>query len=141
MTNRDTEIEAFEKKIGRTLPDDYRRFLLSGPFPIWDKFGAPRNDATRMLFELHDLGRDDYTDIARIWDERNEYVPEWFLEIAEVSDGVKLGVGLEGRHEGRMYWFTYDDGEAKPMDKTFSEFLQELYDAGGSFDDTDEDGE
>jgi hypothetical protein len=134
MAIRAQQIEQFERKIGSRLPADYREFLLTGPFPIWEGECDPENPSTYILFSLWDLGRNDWTDLSAIWDERDELLPDWFLEIAEIYDGVKLGIGLYGEHAGRVYSFTWDDGEATLHAESFTAFLNGLHADGASFD-------
>jgi hypothetical protein len=138
VTSRSEQIERFERKIGYRLTADYRNFLMDGPFPIWDGECDPENQAMHILFSLWDLGRGDWTDLSVIWDERDEALPDWFLEIAEIYDGVKLGIGLYGDHAGRVYTFTWDSGEAELHAESFQVFLDGLYADGGSFDERPE---
>ncbi len=123
MKTRTELIERFELKIGRRLPEDYRAFLLDGPLPVWNGECCPENQATYILFSRWDLGRGDDTDLSTIWDERDPALPDWFLEIAEIYDGVKLGVGLYGEHLGRFYSFTRDSGEPEFHASSFRAFL------------------
>ncbi|MBB3210695.1 hypothetical protein FHS27_006543 [Rhodopirellula rubra] len=134
MTSRTELIEKFERRIGHQLPVDYREFLMDGPFPVWKGDCNPENQATYILFSLWDVGRGDYSDLSAIWEERDPDLPDWFLEIAEIYDGVKLGVGLYGDHAGRVYSFTWDTGEPELHSETFKIFLDGLYSDGGSFD-------
>ena len=135
MTSRAEQLEQFEQKIGRPLPLDYREFLMNGPLPVWEGECDPENQATYILFSLWDVGRGDYTDLAKIWEERHPELPDWFLEIAEIYDGVKLGVGLDGDQTGQVYSFTWDTGEPQLHSTSFRTFLDRLHAEGGSFDD------
>ena len=135
MTTRTELIERFELKIGRGLPEDYRAFLLDGPLPVWEGECDPENQATYILFSLWDLGRGDDTDLSTVWDERDPAIPDWFLEIGEIYDSVKLGVGLHGNHLGGVYSFNWDSGEPELHASSFSAFLARLHADGGSFED------
>lgn len=131
MATRLEQVEQFERKIGSPLPADYRQFLLSGPFPVWEGECDPENEATYILFALHDL-----EDLLTSWNEneRDKSLPDWFLEVGEIYDGVKLGIKLRGNQVGSIHTFSWDDGEPTFHADSFQKFLDALYADGASFD-------
>ena len=46
METRQDLVEAFEQRIGERLPEDYRRFLLADPVPVWTAEESPENPYT-----------------------------------------------------------------------------------------------
>jgi hypothetical protein len=124
---REQLIADFEKKVGHPLPPDFRDHLLAGPHPKRDEESLADDPAAHIRNEIYDLGANDREDISRVWDERVEDIPDWFLEFAEVYDGVKIGVGLHGEHRGKVYSFSWDDcGEVSLDADSFSDFMKKL---------------
>lgn len=125
MESRQTLVEGFERTIGCRLPDEYRDYLLAGPVPVWTDEEQSENPYTMVLHSLHDFASatDDIT-LGSAWEYRAE-LPAWFLQIGEVYDGVKIGIGLSGPQVGRVFSFSWDDGEEKEIAPSFNAFLKE----------------
>lgn len=144
MVTRNEEIDRLEQSVGNALPPDYRKFLLAGPFPRWTEEERPDSESLYMLFSLYDIDRDlweesDHGGVVAAWKnsewERKEGIlPEWFLEIGEIYDGVRFGIKLNGDQAGSLWTYTADDGEATFYANSFQEFLDALHADGASFD-------
>lgn len=127
MDNRLNLVEGLERRIGQPLPDDYRRLLLAGPVPVWLEEESPENPSIEMLHSFFDLGVDEDRDLVANFDDRDPRLPGWLLAIGELY-GVLIGVGISGRQRGRVYQWSWDDGEEQELAPTFAQFLAQRQD-------------
>jgi SMI1/KNR4 family protein SUKH-1 len=123
MIPRQKLVEDFERKLGKPLPDDYRRFLLAGPMPRWRDEESPENPFTYLLHSFYDLEPDeDVRDLFEWLSHRDADLPNWFLGIGD-QWGITIGLGISGTQRGRVYSWSWDDGEETEMSPSFDEFL------------------
>lgn len=122
MNTRQKLVEEFERRTGFQLPDDYRRFLLAGPVPVWNEEELPENPHTHLLHSFFDLSADEDRDLAVHFQTRDARLPRWFLPIGELY-GVLIGLGINGPHRDRVYQWSWDDGEERELAPTFDSFL------------------
>lgn len=127
MSDRVAEIEAFERRLGTRLPEGYRRFLLEGPLPVWTEQEVSENPYTELRYSLFDVAAaDEDRDLEAAYDDRSPDLPPWFLQIAE-QYGVLIGIGISGpQQQGRVYQWSWDDGEQRELDPTFEAFLERI---------------
>jgi hypothetical protein len=126
MSDRDADLQAFERRIGTPLPEDYRQFLLGGPLPVWTEEESPENPFTELRYSLYDLdASEDRLDLTSTYEARGSDLPDWFLEIGE-QFGVLIGIGISGPQCGRVYQWSWDDGEERELDASFEAFLARI---------------
>lgn len=124
MDGRQAQVDEFERRLGCPLPDDYRRFLLAGPVPTWTEEESPANPHTALLHSFFDLGVEGDRDLAVQLDARRGDLPEWLIGIGEWF-GVLIGLGVSGPGRGRVYQWSWDDGEERELAPSFDAFLAE----------------
>lgn len=126
MTTREQLVEDFERTIGQPLPEDYRAFLVAGAVPSWPDEESPENPHTELLHSFYDFEpEDDWRDLASAYENRSPDLPPWFLQIAE-QYGVLIGIGVSGPHRGRVYQWSWDDGEERELAASFEQFLADV---------------
>ena len=123
MTGRESLVAALERTVGHRLPDDYRRFLTSGPVPRWETEAAPENPYTEILHSFYDVeAAEAERDLSAAWEGRAAELPGWFFPIGEAF-GLTLGLGLAGSQRGRVYQWSSDHEEATELAPSFEAFL------------------
>ena len=131
------EIEAAERSLGVTLPDDYKQFLLAynGGRPEPNCFSVKdRGDAlVNMLFGV----RDSQTrfDLARELELATELdpLPDGFIAVGNDPGGNSLLLSTAGSDRGEVYfwdrsglWVREDGHNTFPVANSFTAFLESL---------------
>ncbi|MGR8930379.1 MAG: SMI1/KNR4 family protein [Gammaproteobacteria bacterium] len=141
----ESDLQAFETQIGKTLPEDYRDFLLkyNGGYPvpnywcfkaIWQDIFAHFNEQLEVIsFYSLDQEHDDY--IRNRMEGIVDRIPENALPIGDSSSPVFL-LMLDGPKRGQvLVWLpdTWGDHDQTNPDHlgfaaaSFTEFLDNLY--------------
>jgi hypothetical protein len=124
-------LTAFEDRLGFTLPDEYRDFLLAhnGGTPVPATFSSEREgeDRVESLYGLHD--GPDHLRLDEMWDIYRRRLPRGLLPIGADPFGNALCIALSGPHRGRIYFW---DHEYEPQDDPF-EALTPLADGFAMF--------
>jgi hypothetical protein len=131
-------IGALEKKLGVTLPEDYKRFLraTNGGIPEPNVFTVPgRGDA--MADCLYGI-RDERAHADLEWEQERaselEPLPAGFLVIGHDPGGNRLMMATNGRQTGRVYfwdriglWVRAGGKNTFPVARSFAEFIESLH--------------
>jgi hypothetical protein len=137
--NKEEDILAFEKQIGFSLPDDYRRFLLKNN-------GADVNSQT---FFVKGLDQEVLMDVfygLKNYEARSLTLGYWLKELGDEIEKKDLIIGrdpgghkilyiTEGEDAGIYFWDTNhffpqsaENGDTYFVAKTFTEFCDSLQD-------------
>lgn len=131
------DLEALEKAIGGTLPDDFRAFLLEGDgivlhAPNWIR--STYYFALGELFMAGEQGPCERT-LQEVYEAYNGRVPPEFLPILSDQNGNLFCLGINGEHRGEVWaWDQEFEVSSGPpsltnmhlLAKTFDEFSTEL---------------
>jgi SMI1 / KNR4 family (SUKH-1)/Ankyrin repeats (3 copies) len=138
------KIRDFEKKSGRSLPAEYRAFLLkqNGGRPDRTVFNyEPRKghaDGSDVVSEFFSIGarraENDLSYALETWDQR---IPERMLPIARTVFGNLVCLSCAAKDKGRVFFWDHeeeaDEGEKPREDNLYragtslSEFMKNLY--------------
>jgi hypothetical protein len=135
----ESDVVAFEKRLGHSLPEDYRRFLLevNGGYPA-SSHASYAYGAINSLFSLNDTI--DANDLLQrhIY---NGWLPSLDLLCIGYDDGAHIHIAITGEHRGeiwlqnianprptdsnpRVYWF--DRRDMKKLADSFEQFVGTL---------------
>ncbi len=110
------EVRAFEAKLGATLPDDYRTFLLevNGGRTAKSHRTFPVDGDASILNSLVSLNDpDDARDLA----ERNKLIrddlPPDLLLVGSDDGGARICLCIRGPHRGEVWYFDTNDARAE----------------------------
>ncbi len=138
LTNSD--IKLLEEKLGVTLPEDYKNFLLlhngghpeKSSFPTVSKF--LENEDIAWFYAFYD---GEVCNIIKENEFNKEIIPEEFIAIAYGPFGHDICLGVSGDVLGRVYFFVRnwdldEDGQPVPDDffriaNSFTDFINSLY--------------
>jgi cell wall assembly regulator SMI1 len=99
-----SDVERLEHRIGRSLPDDYRNFLLRQ-----DGGWMQMNDgAVKEILGV----RDDASYNASLWqalDTYNERVPNWLLPVASDEYGNLYALSLRQEDFGSVWFWDHEE--------------------------------
>ncbi len=127
-------INKFEEIIGKTLPDDYRNFLLTfnGGKPESNEFEIPdeRNAAGVNLF-YGILGKLEWGDLLFQRKALLDRIPHDVLPIGEASMGNAVCVSLQAATFGKVFFWDHEAEAGEGEIATFSN----LHLVGDSFED------
>jgi hypothetical protein len=113
----DAEIRTFEQKLGATLPDDYRSFMLevNGGSPDANHSAFRIRKHTSTLNSLHSIDDSNSdVDLETWWRSTREDLPPGVLCIGHDSTGSRIVLALAAPHRGKV-WFL-DALNARPED-------------------------
>ncbi|VUD46301.1 hypothetical protein TDB9533_00796 [Thalassocella blandensis] len=137
-TLKTSDIEIIEKKLGITLPKDYRKFLLQ------NNGGKPIPDAVKLEGEYFDyvacfygIRSSNYSDdLFRNVREYDGYIPPHYLPIGESPGGDIYCLSLIAEELGAVYYWDHElaNYEGDPWEENMiklapalTEFLAGLY--------------
>jgi hypothetical protein len=153
----ENDLKAFEKKLGSTIPDEYRNFLLeyNGGYPKPNYFDIPKPEDNEFLDYPDDMGstieylcgiyKDPSLEGINLIKQYEKYqitekrMPDEILPIGGDLWGSLICVGLKGDYRNKIfYWdsnFEPDVEENKQpfwqnitvIAASFNEFLQSLH--------------
>jgi len=120
------ELAAFEEAIGHSLPDDYRRFLIScnGGYlggALWFKGPTPEGKGADV--GIHHIGgfrEESYFSLEEHRDCYEGRIPKALLWVMDDPFGNAICLGLSGPHRGQVYFW---DHENEPEDDWDGEIL------------------
>jgi hypothetical protein len=139
------ELAAFERAIGRSLPDDYRRFLVAcnGGYvggSLWFKGPTPEGKAADA--GVHHIGgfrKEWHFSLPEHRDCYNGRIPAALLWIMDDPFGNAVCVGLSGPHRGRVFFWDHENepdddwdgavesaGNLRLLANSFTEFVAGL---------------
>ena len=129
------QIKALEKRIGATLPEEYRNFLktVNGgtPNPYCVQIpGIPyiENVAVGWLYRLQP-SKPDYDELVHKYEQTREFIPDGHLPVANESD--YFTISLKPKSYGAVFFW---DHESDQMDDEGVFFESAGYLLAGSFD-------
>lgn len=134
----ESAIPAIEKRLGFSLPNEYRDFLKisNGGSPVPDavKYEGEYFDYVSMFYSVR---RNAYSnDLFRNIEEYRELIPSHYLPIGESPGGDVFCLSLKNEDYGAVYYWNHEeanyDGEPWEMNMiklaaSFNEFLDSLY--------------
>lgn len=135
------DLTAFESDLGDSLPDEYRRFLVTcnGGYlggRLW--FTGPTPEGRSADVGIHHIGgfRDEY--YYSLAEHRECYtgrIPSALLWVMDDPFGNAICVGLTGPHRGRMYFWDHENEPGDGWDGAVGSAgnLQLLADSFNSF--------
>jgi hypothetical protein len=148
LTNSD--IKLLEEKLGVTLPEDYKNFLLlhNGGHPEKDCFPTVskflENENIAWFYAFYD---GEVCNIIKENEFNKEIIPEEFIAIAYGPFGHDICLGVSGDVLGRVYFFVRnwdldEDGQPVPDDlfriaNSFTDFINSLYSTDVEFEKDD----
>jgi len=140
------QLAALEKKVGLSLPDDYRRFLIAcnGGYvggKVW--FKGPTPEGKTADAGVHHIGgfREEWHfSLAANSECYKDRIPKVLLWVMDDPFGNAICVGLSGKHKGCVYFWDHEnepddeewDGEIETagnlqlLANTFTEFVSGL---------------
>lgn len=142
----ESEVAAFEGKLGVRLPEDYRRFLAEcnggchgGSWVYTDGAGNP-SEADIDVHHVYGLREESYLRLPpNGWWRAEGVLPRELLEIMDDSFGNLICIALSGLHRGRVFFWLLDDPDPEdwdgriesssaiqPIADTFAEFIERL---------------
>ncbi len=122
-----TELLAFERSAGASLPDDYRRFLFAcnGGFvggQLW--FEGPTPDGRSADAGVHHIGgfrSESYLSLTGARDTYGARIPQPLMWIMDDPFGNAICLGLSGPQRGHVFFW---DHEAEPDPETWDGRLE-----------------
>jgi cell wall assembly regulator SMI1 len=128
-------IERFERQIGTTLPETYRSFLLRyngghpepNMFPIQGFYA----DTHGLLEWFFCIAKGDVYDLAENEQLYHNRVPPDLLPIATDPGGNLICLAIEGKNQGKIYFWHHEDEVGKGIHPTYNN----VYFVANSFDD------
>lgn len=110
----EAEIAAFEQRIGSTLPDDYRRFLLevNGGYPAGEN-ARFSHYVLHRLFSLADKDNES-NDLETCAGWARRVLPHPDLLLIGFAEGVPILLALSGGHRGEVW--AQDTVDPRPDD-------------------------
>jgi len=96
-------IAQLEGRIGHSLPDDYRQYLLQ-------QDGGRIDNNTRAVDTVFSLG--DVPDYASMWDKLGTYqerVPSWLLPVADDSTGNLYAISVRPDDYGSVWFWDHEE--------------------------------
>jgi cell wall assembly regulator SMI1 len=131
------EISNFERLIGYTLPEDYRKFLSEhngGRQPALSVFRieSGQESILALLFAVGD--RDSFADLERAYTSDSDFFPRGVIPIGGDICGNHICLAVTGDDRGTIYWVDHEISPepSDPMDnlffcaRSFSEFIGSL---------------
>jgi hypothetical protein len=142
---QESDVAAFERELGSSLPADYREFLLrrnGGRFDPPVSFPLPTQEYSDelVLFNVYGLLEPpdaNDNDLRQVLEVHSGRIPRGTLPIADDGDNLLL-LDLEGDRRGKLYLWIRDDEMAKgpeenriPAASSFAEMasLTRLYES------------
>lgn len=113
----DTAVRAFETKLGVTLPDDYRAFMLdvNGGSTTTTHSVFRMRKSISVLNSLHSLDENDSRfDLETWWNSTKSDLPPGVLCIGHDSGGSRIVLAIDGPHRGEVWCL--DTLNARPED-------------------------
>ena len=124
----EAQIAAFEHRIGKTLPADYREYLRTingGPPEPHDYCGPVINLYIQYIYSLLD-DEDQISGLIYEWQVASD-MPATFrdrlLPVANVGDGDRLFLSLLN---GEVFYYFQDEDSFMRIDDSFSSILKNL---------------
>ncbi|MBK9260029.1 MAG: SMI1/KNR4 family protein [Polyangiaceae bacterium] len=105
-------ITQFESRRNLSLPDEYKRFLLTsnGGRPVPDAFDVPgwahENSGMQAFFGVQTGNSYDLERELDVYDDR---IPRDLLPIGCDSFGNIICLGIEGKRRGKIYFWDHED--------------------------------
>jgi hypothetical protein len=129
-------LATFESRIGATLPNDYRDYLLTHnggkPNPCSFKVGR---DSSRLhhVYGLHSGPA--YCRLDRKYNMLRGRIPENTIPIADDPGGNKVCIVIHGTQKGQIYFWNHElESESTPtldsltsLSESFTQFCSELF--------------
>jgi hypothetical protein len=133
------DIRSLEQKVGYSLPDDYRQFLLqyNGGVPKPECFefitsSGEEDSLVRVFYSLN--GNDPYYDLLSTVFETEGDIPESCLPIGEDPFGNLILLELSGNYRGQVYFWDHESERGDDLRanifliaNSFTEFTQKLF--------------
>jgi SMI1-KNR4 cell-wall len=121
------EILNTEEEIGKSLPDDYKAFLLesNGGQPELKKFPIQNNenDDAGILSWFLGICPGDYHDLLTNVNRFSDRIPENLIPIARDPGGNLILMSLDGKDKGNVYFWAHeeecDEGETPNYDNLY----------------------
>jgi hypothetical protein len=134
------ELEAYESAMGVSLPEEYKRFLLShnGGRPSPQQVDIPNTEHSVLLFLLYGIKEKRIPgDLAHELQRRRSDLPAGFIPIGHDPGGSPFLLATTGEHRGRVFfwdrtWFFKDSsatGNTYWIADSFPALLDSLYEA------------
>ena len=106
-------VAAFEARIGRPLPDEYRRILLAfnggRPKPDGFRFALRRGPYTDSAVNwFYGLGSSPANDLDWNRDQVRLRMPPELLPIADDPGGNQICLGIDGDARGKVYFWDHE---------------------------------
>lgn len=132
----EAEVVNFEKKIGHTLPDTYRKFILTynggKPTPYFFKVPGWQYEAS-LVTELKGIDPEARVDLEELNVLLDGRLPDHFIAIGSDPGGNMLLTGLAGASKGKIYFFDHenepDDADGKLESYPNIYFLSDDFDS------------
>ena len=127
------DVEGFERLIGKTLPEEYKHFLLEdggGVHAAPCLFNIPGRGES-IVKTLYGNSGNDYLSL-RYYIEMTHTYPKGYLPIGDDPFGNRIVLGLSWPRKGKVYWCDHeitDEGyEKKPIkiNDSFCGFIKTL---------------
>jgi hypothetical protein len=127
-TLRPRDINQFERKLGTSLPEQYRRFLAAHNGGIPDPSGIAIDKlpgSPTDVQEFFGIDREgDTTNLAWYITEASDRFPRGTLPVACDSGGNLFCLVLDGRQKGSVVYADLSEGMVYPVAETFDAFLK-----------------
>lgn len=131
-------VSAFEKKLGMSLPDDYRKFLktYNGGYPEPDAFHFLNSEDGSSIDRFLSLSVEKNHDLLKYYEQYKNRIPNGFLPIAHDPGGNLILIQIDKESASVYFWDheqEADEGETPSMSNMyiisdcFLSFLDSLY--------------
>jgi cell wall assembly regulator SMI1 len=127
----DARIRAFEARLGATLPDEYRAFLLAynggqptpSEFRLAGRTGPYTDSQVHWFYSLHE---GPYSNLEKTRALLGGRLPDDLLAIAGDPGGNKICIGLAGDARGRIMFFDHETDRVELVADSLDAFLRGL---------------
>jgi hypothetical protein len=129
----EAQLDAFERKVGIALPDEYRRFLLAhnggrpepDAVPVKDRRGRVRLE---MIDRFHGIHRGPHGNLEQYHDTFRERMPDGYLPIAHDPGGNQFVLSARHADWGKVFFWSHEDDPAnfERVADTFDAFLDAI---------------
>lgn len=107
----ESAVQAFEARIGRSLPSAYRRFMVEingGSKPVNEQFQITETGERSLLAELYSLSEDGKGELLAEHHAMKDELPNGCLSIGHDIGGNKICLMISGDESGHILWFDHE---------------------------------